>query len=69
MSNSYQPVTLKRGELLKILGAFDTTSELIHFGLELDSINGDQILWVDNGKFGTKREYIVINKPWKMEDE
>jgi hypothetical protein len=63
--NDFKAITLDRKDLELALKAFDEKTERIHLGIEIDSINGDQILWVDNGKFGNDRDYIIINKPWK----
>lgn len=67
--NEFKLVTLSRDDLQKALEAFDENKDYVHFGLEMDSINGDQILWVDNGKSGDNRKYIRINKPHKNKDK
>lgn len=59
--NEFKSVTLSRKDLQLILDSFDENTEFVHFGLELDSIEGDKILWVDNGEFGEKRKFIIIN--------
>lgn len=66
--NDFHAVAVKRQELQKVLDSFDVESEYVHFAIELDSIKGDQILWVDNGKFGNNRAYIRINKTWKFKE-
>jgi len=63
--NEIKSVSLEREDLEKIINVFDTKSKYVHFMLEIDTIEGDQILWVDNGKFGNDRAYIRINIPHK----
>ena len=65
--NDFKSITVSREDLVKVLEVFDT-GEFVHFGLEIDSIEGDQILWVDNGKFGDDRAYIRINNPYKKQN-
>jgi hypothetical protein len=62
--NEFKAISIKKSDLQKILDAFDS-GEYVHFAVELDSIEGDQILWVDNGKFGEDRAYIRINRQHK----
>ena len=62
--NTYRIITLSREDLVKALEAFDGKSDFIHMAVEMDRINGDQILWVDNGKFGDNRKVEIINEPF-----
>lgn len=66
--NTFKTVMLSREDLQRALDSFDKESTFVYFGLEMDSINGDQILWVENGKFGNDRAYIRLNKPFKSEE-
>lgn len=67
--NAFRSVMVKREDLQKVLDSFDKESEYVFFGLEMDSINGDQILWVGNGKFGNDNAYIKINKHYPKDNE
>ena len=63
--NEFHIVRLNREDLQKAIEAFDTNSEYVTLSIEIDTIEGDQVLWVDNGKWSDNREYIKINKPHK----
>ena len=64
--NSFKRITLSRKDLQSALDSFD--GDLIPMGVEFDSINGDQILWVDNGKFGEERKVAILNRPHNNEE-
>ena len=64
--NEFKAVTVKREDLENMLKAFPE-GEYVHFAVELDSIEGDQILWVDHGKFNADRDFLIINSPYGTE--
>ena len=64
MATKYRVITVSKEDLQKALAAFDELNAgLITMAIEFDSINGDQILWASNSKFGDEREVEIINMP------